>query len=250
MMNHNEYFELFDRLIGAVDAGKIGPEHKDKYSNYHPSEYVREYRTVCLTLPRQCGKTTYIATRCRAGDIVISHNRMTADSVMKEHRIAVHTTDDLRNYGRGVSYRLRHVPFRIWVDEPLYQQKCADGDITESCCFIRSDRHNAGYNVMGQPDFFDPPHIAFLKEATMNEELAAPYQKKAYELRKLAYSLCPHDSIKTGLLYHEDEYGYGVSSWTEVTVKCEFCHKYGRMNRDEFVRSGLTYMDVLLGGYK
>ncbi len=98
-----------------------------------------------------------------------------------------------------------------------------------------------------QMDMFDPPHIAFRKEAEAYRELAAPYLKRASDAERMARELCPHEVIEHELIIKEDDYGSYVPEWTEIKVWCAFCGKTEYVNKAHAVDAKLTYMDILLG---
>ena len=101
---------------------------------------------------------------------------------------------------------------------------------------------------MSQLDMFDPPHVAFKKEAEHNYALAAPYLAKALAAENKANELCPHETIIVDVEYHEDEYGKTMESWTTYEMSCTFCKKYRTVNRDKANRSGKSVEQIFLEG--
>lgn len=72
-----------------------------------------------------------------------------------------------------------------------------------------------------QQDFFDPPHVALMKEANSLRLSVAGALEKASKLEVLAKELCPHDSIKTNSEYFPG--GYLDTDHTNYEEACSFC---------------------------
>ena len=77
--------------------------------------------------------------------------------------------------------------------------------------------------MVEQQDMFDPPHVAYLKEAKAIELSILPMQTKAMVLKKRAFELCPHEKTTTTSNYFPG--GYLDVDSTDYITKCGFCGK-------------------------
>ena len=97
-----------------------------------------------------------------------------------------------------------------------------------------------------QPDFFDPLHVALLRESEYYTEIARPFVERAAELKKAAFAACPHETLTVRHTNGEDEYGSYQSNLVDRYVTCDFCGKTNHMNRNKAIEAGLSDKEIFL----
>lgn len=103
---------VMDNLLRGLEHNK----HSDFMS---PSQYVREYRTIILGVPRYVGKTKYIQHNAKCGDLIVVRNLPMVKMYEDNFRLAMSadTFKDLFRARRGLT-RL-HTSETIWFDEVM-----------------------------------------------------------------------------------------------------------------------------------
>lgn len=111
MTVYKAYEEIIDKSIAALGQRLV---RQDILNMMPIMSFIREYKTLDLGLPRQVGKTTYIANHAKAGDLILVHNRLMAVHYEKEFGVMARSPGQM-NYRM---HRTEWLPYRIWVDEP------------------------------------------------------------------------------------------------------------------------------------
>ena len=115
------YFNL-DLSAGILRELKVALNtlRETKHTNADMSVelYVMEFRNIGVTLPRQCGKSRWIAHNSRAGDLIICPNMHMAEHMKRTYHVNAYGYNQVPPatiYGTPIEQR--HIPQVIFLDE-------------------------------------------------------------------------------------------------------------------------------------
>ena len=110
---------LIDPIIEfGLEAAEVA-NRRDQY--YHNYDFAREFQTVAIKLPRQCGKSWYIARSCKRSDVIICSNERLIKSM--SDRVSLFHMDSMphiitpRNVFVGSKVKTYHT---VWIDDASY----------------------------------------------------------------------------------------------------------------------------------
>lgn len=95
------------------------PEYAEKYVNQ--SQFVREFKTIHLSVGRRTGKSIAMVTLAREGDLIIVHNEETKRRLKYEYPHCLATINSIYDVVLGSLGLRGPIPPRIfdyvWIDE-------------------------------------------------------------------------------------------------------------------------------------
>jgi hypothetical protein len=104
-----------DSLIRLSEDSRI--EFDDHKRMLYPSQWLYEFGTLGLTVPRRVGKTSYIAKRAACADLVVARSEMLKRDQYRDTCATVMTVDQLVR-GFGGRFAGSTLKFnRIWFDD-------------------------------------------------------------------------------------------------------------------------------------